>query len=174
MQRYDLTYDDIEEFKDGDYILYSDHLAEIEKLKLRLMEFHTMSTVEMMCENENVRHHVTEWENRCLKAEADLAESQERVRELEAELKGCEGDYKFEYEKRHALEARIKELEEMINNSGGYKDLVDMLRHSETTLKERNRTLTEALEQLADDKGSAYWTSEEERNIAKQALGCGE
>lgn len=45
-------------------------LAEIDRLR-------TMSIVEMMCENENVNQHVTEWERRCLKAEA-------RVEELEA------------------------------------------------------------------------------------------
>ena len=37
-------------------------LAELERLR-------SMSTVEMMGENLNVRHHVTEWEERCLKAE---------------------------------------------------------------------------------------------------------
>jgi hypothetical protein len=31
-----------------------------------------MSTVEMMIENQNVRHHVEEWEKRCLKAEAEV------------------------------------------------------------------------------------------------------
>jgi hypothetical protein len=35
-----------------------------------------MSTVEMMCENLNVKHHVTEWEERCLKAEAALVEKE--------------------------------------------------------------------------------------------------
>lgn len=40
--------------------------AEIERLK-------TMSTVEMMCENLNVKHHVEEWERRCLKAESEIA-----------------------------------------------------------------------------------------------------
>jgi hypothetical protein len=45
-------------------------LAEVERLR-------TMSTVEMMCENESVRQHVVEWEARCLKAEAEV----ERLRE---------------------------------------------------------------------------------------------
>lgn len=31
----------------------------------------SMSVVEMMCENLNVKHHVEEWEQRCLKAEAE-------------------------------------------------------------------------------------------------------
>src|SRR6185295_4905509 len=39
-------------------------LAGVERLK-------SMSTVEMMCENLNVKHHVEEWEARCLKAEAE-------------------------------------------------------------------------------------------------------
>jgi ribosomal protein S15P/S13E len=37
-------------------------------------------------------------------------------------------------------------------------------------LTARIKELTEALEQLADDKGDAYWTSEEVRKIAKAAL----
>jgi hypothetical protein len=44
-----------------------------------------MSTVEMMCENESVRQHVVEWENRCLKAEAEVA----ALRGLCASLSGC-------------------------------------------------------------------------------------
>jgi hypothetical protein len=34
----------------------------------------------------------------------------------------------------------------------------------------RNRELTDALEQLADDKGSSYWTSKEVMTIARKAL----
>jgi hypothetical protein len=40
--------------------------CEIDRLK-------AMSTVEMMGENLNVNHHITEWEARCLKAESQLA-----------------------------------------------------------------------------------------------------
>lgn len=39
--------------------------AECERLR-------TMSTVEMMCENLNVRHHVLEWESRCFASEAEV------------------------------------------------------------------------------------------------------
>ncbi len=38
------------------------------------------------------------------------------------------------------------------------------------TLRQRVKKLEEALEQLADDKGSAYWTPEEVRQIANEAL----
>ena len=54
--------------------------AEIEQL-------HSMSTVEMMCENENVNQHVREWEARCLKAEAEI----ERLREWLRRLEWCAG-----------------------------------------------------------------------------------
>lgn len=40
-------------------------LVEISRLK-------TCSTIEMMCENVNVDSHVREWEDRCLKAEAEV------------------------------------------------------------------------------------------------------
>jgi hypothetical protein len=56
---------------------------ENDALKERLRELCTMSTVEMMCENENVRFHVEEWEKRCLKAEAD----NQRLREALEEIK---------------------------------------------------------------------------------------
>ena len=47
-------------------------LRDVERLR-------TMSTVEMMCENLNVKHHVEEWEKRCLKAEKDVKTLKEEV-----------------------------------------------------------------------------------------------
>jgi hypothetical protein len=46
----------------------SEHIFTLEAENERLR---TMSTVEMMCENYNVKCHVEEWEKRCLKAEAE-------------------------------------------------------------------------------------------------------
>ena len=51
---------------------YRSREAEIERL-------HTMSTIEMMLENKNVEAHVKEWEDRCLKAEAEI----ERLKQLD-------------------------------------------------------------------------------------------
>jgi hypothetical protein len=48
-------------------------------LRATIKRLKTMSTVEMMCENENVKAHVEEWEVRCLKAEAQLAACEQRV-----------------------------------------------------------------------------------------------
>ena len=48
-----------------------DYFSTIAALKAKVEWLKTMSTVEMMCENKNVKHHITEWENRCLKAEAE-------------------------------------------------------------------------------------------------------
>jgi len=45
---------------------------ERDSLRAEVARIKHMSTVEMMCENENVNAHVTEWENRCLKAEAEV------------------------------------------------------------------------------------------------------
>jgi len=42
------------------------------KLKAKVERLKTQSAVETMCDNESVRQHITEWEVRCLKAEADL------------------------------------------------------------------------------------------------------
>jgi hypothetical protein len=50
--------------------------AEREALRAEVGRLKRMSTVEMMCENESVRAHVTEWEERCLKAEAEVSRLQ--------------------------------------------------------------------------------------------------
>ena len=42
----------------------------------------SMSTVEMMGENLNVKHHVEEWEARCLKAEQQLVQAQAEIAQL--------------------------------------------------------------------------------------------
>ena len=50
-------------------------------LRAKLDRFKTMSTVEMMCENLNIDAHVREWEARCIKAEAKLAQVEEQLRQ---------------------------------------------------------------------------------------------
>jgi hypothetical protein len=45
------------------------------KLERERDELRRMSVVELMGENLNVKHHVTEWENRCLKAERERDEA---------------------------------------------------------------------------------------------------
>jgi hypothetical protein len=50
------------------------HIAAGEKAVKKVAELKSMSTVEMMCENESVRQHITEWEARCRKAEEELSE----------------------------------------------------------------------------------------------------
>lgn len=53
--------------------------AEVENLRQKVHALKTMSTVEMMCENERVNQHVTEWEKRCLKAEAEVDDLREQL-----------------------------------------------------------------------------------------------
>ncbi len=53
---------------------------QIATLTAKIKRLHTMSSVEMMCENYNVKCHVAEWEARCLKAEA---ENKRQVKEIE-------------------------------------------------------------------------------------------
>ncbi len=57
---------------------------EIAELKAKVKRLKTISTVEMMCENENVKHHVTEWENRCLKAEVEVEALNGQRRQIDA------------------------------------------------------------------------------------------
>jgi len=45
-------------------------------------ELRRMSVTEMMGHNLNVKHHVTEWENRCLKAEQERDEGREQNTKL--------------------------------------------------------------------------------------------
>lgn len=52
------------------------------KLERERCELRRMSVMEMMGENLNVKHHVTEWENRCLKAERERDEAREQIKEL--------------------------------------------------------------------------------------------
>jgi chromosome segregation ATPase len=47
---------------------------------LMVQRFKTMSTVEMMCENQSVKDHVTEWEGRCLRAEFRVEQLQEDIK----------------------------------------------------------------------------------------------
>ena len=115
IQRYSAEWDgsDLSYTKnDGKFVLYADHLAELaekekqiidistEKLGVfislkeriaaltaELVKLRTMSTVEMMCENYNVKCHVEEWEARCLKAEAANAkQAAEEIGRLREEL----------------------------------------------------------------------------------------
>lgn len=52
-----------------------DAVCEIQGLRRERDELRRMSVMEMMGENLNVLHHVTEWENRCLKAEQERDEA---------------------------------------------------------------------------------------------------
>jgi hypothetical protein len=56
-------------------LLYLANKLERERDELRIM-----SVVEIMGENLNVKHHVTEWENRCLKAERERDEARIQYR----------------------------------------------------------------------------------------------
>jgi hypothetical protein len=41
-----------------------------------------LSVIELMCENVNVKAHIIEWEDRCLKAESELAALKRDLREI--------------------------------------------------------------------------------------------
>lgn len=47
--------------------------AQLQARDATIAKLKTMSTAEIMCENISVKHHVEEWEARCLKAEATIA-----------------------------------------------------------------------------------------------------
>jgi hypothetical protein len=49
-------------------------------------ELRRMSVTEMMGHNLNVKHHVTEWENRCLKAERERDEARFLLKQSQSAL----------------------------------------------------------------------------------------
>jgi hypothetical protein len=73
---------------DRNWDSYSEPWKAIEfarRLKRERDELRRMSVIEIMGENLNVKHHVTEWENRCLKAEQQRNEIQEKYDTLAVE-----------------------------------------------------------------------------------------
>jgi len=49
-----------------------DALMNVQSLERENARLRSMGAVAMMCENENVKHHISDWENRCLKAEKEV------------------------------------------------------------------------------------------------------
>jgi len=56
------------------------------KLERERDELRRMSVIEMMGHNLNVKHHVTEWENRCIKAEQERDEAREELYDIRLNL----------------------------------------------------------------------------------------
>lgn len=59
---------------------------EVRRLRAEVERLHTMSTVEMMCENYNVKCHIEEWEARCLKAENKVTDIESQLAERDADV----------------------------------------------------------------------------------------
>jgi hypothetical protein len=72
---------ELEMWRDGN-IMHQIHKDELEKAERERDELRRMSAVELMGENLNVKHHVTEWENRCIKAERERDEARAVLREI--------------------------------------------------------------------------------------------
>ena len=88
-----------------------------------------MSVVELMSENLNVKHHVTEWENRCLKAERERDEAREESLE-----QACLADNVY----AELLEAREESLEQArLLGGGGSREarLITERDHYKTSLE---------------------------------------
>lgn len=63
--------------------------AELAAKDTEIARFRSMSTVEMMCENESILAHVTEWESRCLMAESQLQEARRQLAEATEVSETC-------------------------------------------------------------------------------------
>jgi chromosome segregation ATPase len=147
MQRYELakdeTYVGIRTSQNGDYVLYSDALANIEQylkygvnicdLKAEIAELQSAlaerdERIRGLEEAGSKAYHIPQKYSEALgkvkELEADISNSYSVIESLgnrnqalkveneglKVELKGCEGDYKFEYEKRKELEAENERL----------------------------------------------------------------
>jgi hypothetical protein len=70
-----------------------------------------------------------------------------------------------------SLKNRIRTLENTLERVRAERDMAQEVCDDELTrIHAVLEEMREALEQLADDKGSAYWTPEEVRKIARNAL----
>ena len=69
-----------------------------------------MSVVELMSENLNVKHHVTEWENRCLKAERERNEARDMVNRLRKQRAIARNFGEQMERERDALKSQISNL----------------------------------------------------------------
>jgi hypothetical protein len=71
-------------------IEYVGHTSVQQKLRSELKqnsdELHRMSVIEMMDYNLNVKHHVEEWENRCIKAERERDEARFLLKQAQSAL----------------------------------------------------------------------------------------
>jgi hypothetical protein len=92
-------------------------VLENQKLKQERDQLRRMSVVELMGENLNVKHHVTEWENRCIKAERERDE---------ARVEQCSIQCAFE-ESQDKIEKLERERDEWAAMCGRYKQERDTL-----------------------------------------------
>ena len=101
-----------------------------------------------------LKESVESWKREYRLINAAQIAAEERVRELEAE--------------RNLLKSDLDKVERGYDEVSQRRDeTVAMCDYLQNTVVKR---LQAVLEQLADDKGSAYWTSEEVRKIAREAL----
>jgi hypothetical protein len=120
----------------------SEVMDRLESLEAQVDRFKTMSTVEMMCENESVRAHVTEWEARCLKAEAQLAERDHDIQAYRGALGySVPGD----------------SSDRMINGDFPVNGIAQALHTENAALSKRNRELREGLRVYGVHKANCSW-----------------
>ena len=106
-------------------------LAELERERDKLRR---MSVTEMMVHNLNVKHYVTEWENRCLKAERERDEIQEKYDTLAVENM---------LEVNKLCKERDESREEANKLSGAYEDATNYYARIIELIDERDNALEE-------------------------------
>jgi regulator of replication initiation timing len=154
---------------EGRYVLYSDHLAD--QVAVAKAWGEKLAALEAAVKEKD--------------ATPDFARGFRAGREcvLRTNLSGCCckwddndegklvslcGAHKEYVEEQIAKQKEFSDFQ-LNENNGLRKDISNAIIENDKLTAENER-LREALEQLADDKGSAYWTSQEVRQIARAAL----
>lgn len=156
-------------------------MNQVDRLQAELQRFRTMSTVEIICENESVRAHVTEWENRCLKAEAELQEARQR----HAEYVKSQSTIALDYQ---GMADRLQEARQQLANVKGWQkcsihgqinadhawgcpDCVRQLRSDLTASEERLQIAVAVLERVLHFvPDSIYYPGNQVNHAIREAL----
>lgn len=151
-------------------------LAEIDRLR-------TMSTVQMMGENENVRQHVVEWERRCLKAEAEIDRLRADRDQWKASAEGVAQHHSehsnFQDQRIDKLEATNRRLQEELDR---FKDATEIAAPDYTNVPlhelqpvymkwlEGKVKQLQAREQMVHEQGRQYAEAKLENRRLREAL----
>ena len=147
---------ELEMWRDGN-IMHQIHRDELEKAECERDELRRMSVTEMMGHNLNVKHHVTEWENRCIKAERERDEVTKDL-EFRREL------YKVQEQYLETARAELSLKCQSVTIASG--TISDLIKKSERLEKQ-----IEGLNNFANERFDEIQRVRRERDEAREIAG---